>query len=127
MTGINIQYPISQLILEGKKTIETRTYPIPNKYKGVEMAIIETPGKVGTFNSRIVGTIVFDNCFKYSNKKVFDQDKDKHFVSEDSDWRWNDEKPKWGWEISKVTVFEKPIIAPANKGIKYTLNIQLEI
>ena len=25
--GINIQFPISQLIVDGKKTIETRTYP----------------------------------------------------------------------------------------------------
>ena len=31
-TGINIQWPISQEIISGKKVVETRTYPIPNHY-----------------------------------------------------------------------------------------------
>ena len=35
-TALNVQYPISQDILSGEKTIETRTYVIPEKYLGKE-------------------------------------------------------------------------------------------
>lgn len=50
LCGINIQFPISQLIVDGSKTIETRTYPIPDHYIGKEMILIETPGKIKSFN-----------------------------------------------------------------------------
>ena len=40
LNGINIQFPISQLILSGDKTVETRTYPIPERYLGVDLALI---------------------------------------------------------------------------------------
>jgi len=124
-TGLNIQYPISQLILEGKKIIETRTYPLPQKYLGKELVIIETPGKDGDFESRIVGIIKFDECFKYRNKEEFYGDKTKHFVLPDSPWRWSDRKPKWGWKISYLRVFKHPKIAPKKKGIVYTKDIKI--
>jgi len=64
LTGINIQFPISRLILSGEKTVETRTYPIPEHYINQELAIIETPGRDGDFKARIVGTIIFSGCFR---------------------------------------------------------------
>lgn len=123
-TGINIQYPISQLILSGEKTIETRTYPIPEKYVGQEMLMIETPGKTGRFKARIVAIIRFENCFQYKNSKDFYKDVKRHCVTPDSPWAWKDEKPKWGWKIS----FKKEIkllILNKRKGIIYTQNIQI--
>ncbi|MGZ3797670.1 MAG: hypothetical protein ACXVB1_14965 [Pseudobdellovibrionaceae bacterium] len=123
--GINIQYPISRLILDGSKTIETRTYPIPNAYVGQEMVIIETPGKHGDFKARLVGTVIFGECFKYPNKKDFYQDTLKHRVDPDSEWKWVDGNPKWGWVVTSVTSFSKPLPAPEKKGIKYTKNIKL--
>ena len=123
--GINIQFPISQLILSGKKSIETRTYPIPKKYVGKAMLMIETPGKKGGFKSRIVAIIKFDNCFEYKNSKEFYKDKKKHFVAEDSLWAWNDKKPKWGWSVQILKRFKKAL--PMNKpsGIKFTTNIAI--
>ena len=114
--GINIQFPISQLILDGRKTIETRRYPLPAKYIGKELFIIETPGKDGKFSARIVGTIRFSNCFLYNNKKQFYKDWAQHFVDKTSPYAWTTKK-KWGWEIEKVTVFKQPIQAPRKKGI----------
>ena len=123
-SGINIQFPISRLILEGKKTIETRTYKIPDKYLGEEILIIETPGKQGNFKSRIVGKITFSGSFKYESKKAFYDDQDRHCVDEASPWAWR-EKSKWGWEIQKVVVFKNA--KPLNKrpGIAFTTNIKL--
>ena len=123
-SGINIQFPISRLILEGKKTIETRTYKLPDKYIGQELLIIETPGPSGDFKSRIVGKIVFSRSFKYESKKAFYQDQGRHFVDKDSPWAWG-EKPKWGWEIQNVVVFKNT--EPLNKrpGIAFTTNLKL--
>lgn len=123
-SGVNIQFPISRLILEKKKVIETRTYKLPEKYIGTELLIIETPGKEGKFKSRIVGKIVFSGSFKYESKKAFYEDQNRHFVDKDSPWAWT-EKPKWGWEIQSVEIFKNT--KPLNKrpGIAFTTNIKL--
>jgi len=120
--GINIQYPISQLIVSGKKTIETRTYPIPAKYLNHEMALIETPGKTGKFKARVIAIIRFTDCIQYKNKKEFYADVDKHCVTTDSVWAWKD-KEKWGWNVKIVNVIEKPVSITQPKGIVFTKNI----
>lgn len=121
--GLNIQFPISREILSGRKTVETRTYPLPKSYIGKILLLIETPGKNGKFKARIVGKICFSNCFLYSSKAAFYRDSYKHLVTPDSPWAWTD-KPKWGWIIESVERLSKPV--PAGRiGIKYTKNIQL--
>ena len=123
LPGINIQYPISRLILEGKKTIETRTYPIPKHYIGKEMAIIETPGKTGNFKARIIGTVVFGESFQYKDQKAFYRDSLKHCVTPDSPWKWVNGKQKWGWPINKTTIFKVPLQAPLKRGIRFVKNV----
>lgn len=119
--GINIQFPISQQILNGRKKIETRTYPIPVEYLGKTLLLVETPGKSGNFKSRIVAKFKIEKCFQYKSKKAFYEDEKLHLVSQNSPWAWKD-KPKWGWEISFVEVLERPI--PVGKiGIRYTRNL----
>lgn len=123
-TGINIQFPISDLIISGQKTIETRTYPIPAAYVGKEMAIIETPGAKGEFKARIIGTVIFGDSFQYRSKIEFYKDSIKHKVTPDSPWKWAD-KPKYGWPIIKVKKLKEPKEAPKKKGIRYTVGIEL--
>lgn len=125
-TGINIQYPISQLILEGKKTVETRTYPIPEKYLNQEMLLIETPGKEGKFKSRIVAVIKFTKCFQYKTKKEFYSQSDKHCVTKDSAWAWSNGE-KWGWNVSVLKKIDPPQTYLGKKGIKFTLNINIKL
>lgn len=124
-TGINIQYPISRLILSGEKTIETRTYPIPKKYIGVELLILETPGKLGQFETRIVGVIKFGNSFIYKDENTFYKDVSKHFVDKKSPWKWQKGKQKWAWPIIRVKPFNKSIQPPPKRGIKFTTNITI--
>jgi hypothetical protein len=125
-TGINIQYPISRLIISGEKTIETRTYPIPEKYIGKELLLIETPGKVGRFNSRVVAKIIFAKSFKYQSVASFYQDTPKHQVDRNSEWAWDSTHPKWGWPIVQVVSFKQPIVYRKQKGIVFTTNICLD-
>lgn len=119
-TGINIQWPISDLILNGEKVIETRTYPIPKKYIDKPLAFIETPGPGGHFQARIRAIICFSESFAYECENDFYSDVELHKVNPESKWRWVDEKPKWGWPIRYCTVFSEPCSAPSKKGIIFT-------
>lgn len=123
-TGINIQWPISEEITSGRKTIETRTYPIPEKYLNQEMLLIETPGKSKEFKSRIVAIIKFTSCKGYKNKAEFYTDTSKHLVDENSPWAWKDKK-KFGWEIEVVKKLPFPLDYTKRKGIVFTNNISL--
>jgi hypothetical protein len=123
-SGINIQWPISETILNGRKTIETRTYPLPQKYLNKELLLIETPGSEGKFKARIIAIIVFTDCFEYKNKNEFYKQKNLHLVTPDSKWAWSN-KVKFGWKLKLVKKFNKPIKAPLRKGIKFTNNIQI--
>lgn len=62
LPGINIQWPISEMIIDGEKTIETRKYAILDKYIGQELALIETPRPKGKFKARIRAIIKFEEC-----------------------------------------------------------------
>ena len=56
---INIQAPWAEAIVSGRKVIETRLYPMPRKWVGQPLAIIETPGKARHFQRRIAGLVIF--------------------------------------------------------------------
>ncbi|OQW48549.1 MAG: hypothetical protein A4S09_13690 [Proteobacteria bacterium SG_bin7] len=126
LPGVNIQFPISQLILSGEKKVETRTYGIPQHYLGVPLYLIETPGEKGNFKSRVAGIIKFGSSIRYQSKKQFGEDFKNHRVDLGSKWDWK-EKPKWGWSIVEVTRFKEPIPLSSKKGIRFTKSISIEI
>lgn len=122
-TGLNIQWPISKLVLSGDKIIETRTYPIPNKYLNKSLVLVETPGKNGNFKARSVALIRIVECFKYKNKKNFYLDYKYHKVSADSPWSWSDEKPKWGWRLEIIKKLSPKTVS--QKGIIFRKDIKI--
>ncbi len=124
LTGINIQWPISEDIVSGRKIIETRTYPIPQQYLNQEMLMIETPGKAKNFKSRIVALIKFTSCKEYKSKSDFYKDVEKHLVDKNSPWAWK-EKAKFGWEVEIIKIYFPPIEFKGKKGIVYTKDIPL--
>lgn len=115
--GINIQWPISEMIIDGEKTIETRKYAIPDKYIGQELALIETPGPKGKFKARIRAIIKFGDSFEYKSKKAFYEDSKRHCVTPDSIWQWTAGQKKFGWPVEVLKVYDKPLAAPKKKGI----------
>ncbi len=115
MVGINIQTPWSGLLINRQKCVETRSYPLPNKYVGQELALIETPGKTGQFKARIIGTITFSHSFKYPSQQAWEDDYRRHLVSD------NDES--YGWVVSHIKKFDKPVDISKRKGIIFTTGL----
>lgn len=123
--GLNVQYPISQMILDGSKTIETRTYPLPKDLVGKQMAMIEAPGPTGTFRARVVALIIFGDSFQYQSKAHFYRDTSKHRVTPSSPWKWRNEKGKWGWPIIEIRPLDNFVPAPKKRGIIFTKTVCL--
>ena len=127
MTGLNIQTPWSELLINEVKSVETRSYPLPEKYVGEELALIETPGRYGRFKARIIGTITFSHSFKYPDQRAWEDDYNRHCVAvDDPIYNWKDDKPKYGWVVSKVTKFDKPLDIRKRRGIIFTSGIKLK-
>jgi hypothetical protein len=128
MIGLNIQTPWSVLLINGSKSVETRSYPLPKKYEGVELALIETPGKSGKFKARIIGTITFSHSFQYETKEDWLNDHNRHLV-EDNDplYGYNFSKPKYGWVVCNINKFDKLIPAPSKRGIVFTKNCKVSL
>ena len=127
MTGINIQTPWSELLINEVKSVETRSYPLPEKYAGEELALIETPGRYGRFKARIIGTIIFSHSFKYPDQRAWQDDYNRHCVAvDDPIYNWKEDKPKNGWVVSKVTKFDKPLDIRKRRGIIFTSGIKLK-
>jgi hypothetical protein len=125
MTGLNIQTPWSSLLIDGLKSVETRSYHLPLKYEGVELYLVETPGKLGKFKARVIGTISFSHSFKYSTKTDWINDHNRHLVSQDDPlYSWND-KPKYGWVVCSVKKFDEPLDISGKRGIIFTNNLTL--
>lgn len=125
--GVNIQWPISRQILSGKKKIETRTYPLPVKYIGEPIAIIETPGRYGKFKARIVALAIFDKNIEYSGPKEFYKDSNKHLITRDSIWAWQRGKKKWGWRVKEVRILRNSIDAPSPRGIVFAQGCEIDL
>ena len=123
--GINIQWPWSQYILSGKKTVETRHFCLPEKYRGIPIALIETPGKADSVNrpsrARILGLIIFDRSFSYKSFADWKRDYQRHQVPVGQHlFGYKKNQTKWGWEVQHVEAFEKPLPAPRRRGIIFT-------
>jgi len=123
--GLNIQWPWSELLLSGKKTVETRSYAIPEKYLQRKLAIIETPGPrgkrdAGIVEARVIGTITFSRCFRYASEREWLNDFERHSVSpSDSIFAYTPGKEKWGWLVVDCERFEQPMPAPKRRGIVF--------
>jgi hypothetical protein len=123
--GINIQWPWSRLLLSGRKSIETRSYPLPEKYTNTWLALIETPGPNGKANgvgaARIVGAIIFNESFEYRSARAWREDFRRHLVQpNDRNFSYSRTNTKWGWIVESVISFSEPKSAPARKGIVFT-------
>src|SRR6185437_495894 len=120
--GLNVQSPWAELIVSGRKTIETRHYPLPTKYLHVELAVIQTPGSANPGKkAQIVGTVVFSRCITYGSKQEWKADYRRHLVPEnDKAFGYNSNKPKWGWVVKRVTTFPATVAPPKRRGIRFT-------
>jgi hypothetical protein len=127
LPGINIQAPWAQAIISGRKIIETRFYPLPEKWIGQPLVILETPGKTGRFKSRLAGFVIFAKSWCYADKASFARDYVKHLVAaDDAVFGWQDDsKPKWAWPIHWVMAYAQPLPSGFRAGIRYARAVEI--
>ncbi len=102
---------------------------MPEKFKNIELAIIEMPGpcgkKNGVLKAHIVGIVVFEDSFQY-NKLNWEKDFKSHLVDpKDPQFAWDNSIERWGWKIKKVRKFKQSIEAPKKKGIVFATACQI--
>ena len=110
------------MIAEGKKSIETRGYPLPPHYLGKTLAIIETYGsKNKKQKATIVGLVRFSECYKYPNLASWEADFIRHQIKGDNpEYAFSSTKEKWAWVIDFACKIHPNAPAPAKKGIKFS-------
>lgn len=119
LPGLNVQAPWAQLLLSGEKVIETRTYPLPQKYVNQWMWLIETPGKTQDFQARVIGMIKFSGSKQYKNATEWRAEYEWHLVKpDDPDYKWRRDKQKHGWVVEDVRTC-RAFPAPKPRGIVY--------
>lgn len=99
--GININdstQAFTEEILNGEKTIETRTSPTLRNLVGQRVGIVRTGTRGG---ARLVGMANISEEVTYDSKEAFDADYDKHRVGKDSEYYWNG-KTKYGYVLTDV-------------------------
>lgn len=132
--GLEMQFPWSRHLLEGRKTMEVRTYPLPLGLRGRKIYILESPqGKDGVtglgdrielqprgngndnYNNdespslpSIVGWCIFDVQHKeYLTEESFSADEDQHLVSAASGYAWKEGRTStlYGWVVQEHRSF----------------------
>ena len=135
LRGLNIQYPFSQLILTGDKTIEARRYALGHlniARPGEEQFIIETPGKgvsaalVGEAAvgprprvAQVVGTAIFSKSSQYTSARSWSQDRPKHRIAQGSTHDCSGEGEMHAWHVAEVKRFREPVPAGAKSQVGY--------
>lgn len=122
ISGLNVQEPWASLLIDGAKSVETRSYPLPKKYEGVELAVIATPGRKRNFKAQILGIVTFSHCFQYKNFNEWLYDTNRHCVTPDSKYYWDINNQKYGWVVSNYQKLEKPLDPPVKRGIIFVKN-----
>ena len=146
LRGINIQRPWARMILEGRKTVETRKYPLKG-YMGEDLWIIETKGDLGNyvdansdaaflvptgggetgapvaagarqrFESRIVGMLRFEEGFQYHDVDQWRGDVGRHCITK-GHFEWNPAKSNmYGWRVATARLLAEPQVEPRTKGM----------
>jgi hypothetical protein len=127
LPGLNIQAPWAEAIVSGHKVIETRYYPMPRKWIGQPLAIIETPGPARTFKRRIAGVVIFESSWCYADQATFAHDRAKHLVDPDDrrfGWR-GDDRPKWAWPVRWVEAYQQTLPPGFRAGIRYARAVEI--
>ncbi|MBX9765890.1 MAG: hypothetical protein K2X47_01345 [Bdellovibrionales bacterium] len=115
--GINIQWPWSEMLLSGKKTVETRGYKLPDHYIGKPLALIETKNPNRKGKAKIIGVIRFEKSYLYETKTAWLKEKERHLVTpDDESFGFKATKPKWGWPVVEVFPIES-VNPPRRRGI----------
>ncbi len=136
--GLEMQAPWADLVLQGKKEIETRSYPLPPSLLYKHVAIIESESSscnvsglsdcvtlIEGGSPRIVGTVVFSECFEYKSGRQWDADYERHLVEKGSSFGWPQrKKPK---KNKKVKIKDNKSSSLRGKDEKDTKEVEVAL
>lgn len=126
--ALEVQYPYSNFILNGSKTIESREYSLPGALLNQSILLLESgqgsegisslpdvisPDIARSGNLHVIGIVTFCNCFQYTSEQQWADDRSQHLVPIDSKYNWSELytdgiKRKFGWVIGNVTKYDSP-------------------
>lgn len=107
------------MLISGQKSVETRKYPLPKKYLNQWLAVIETQNTERR-DTRVVGLVRFEKCFRYETAEKWARDVAKHRVKKgDPNFAYREGEPKWGWKVSGYLKLDEALAPPETRGIVY--------
>lgn len=127
--ALEVQELYAAFIINGIKTIETRSYPFPDTLIGCTLLIMQSQqGRDGisslpdvidggecTPKLSILGTVLVKECFKYTSQEEWSKDRHLHLVPVDShmyNWSPDDAGTKYGWKVEVICKYDSPRLVP---------------
>ena len=105
--GLELKEPWASMVLDGSKTIETRTYDLPAELIDRPLVLLATPEHSGSAGhsgladvvtdrgaATILGLVTFGGVVEWESREAWSRDREKHGVPDDDDgpyvWREDD-------------------------------------
>ena len=128
--ALEMQSPWARLLLDRKKTIETRAYLLPTALLNTRIGILES--KIGVEGKSSVSDVVQSreaitkvvkhigwfkvaSIVKYDTREKFENDVSKHLVESGTGYSWKDGCILYGWVVSECGYFECNELQDLNK------------
>jgi len=151
--GLEMQHPWAKMLLNGTKTIETRSYPLPADLLGKTIYILESrptlnngtphscvPNEILTgeltdedhFISiedyvTLIGKCTFESCKTYDNYGLFHLDRSEHCVPEESIFDYKSGSVVYGWVVEDVSFIHGGMeITDIRRKFRSLFEIELE-
>ena len=137
--GLELKEPWASMVLDGSKTIETRTYDLPAELIDRPLVLLATPEHSGSAGhsgladvvtdrgaATILGLVTFGGVVEWESREAWSRDREKHGVPDDDDgpyvWREDDAaKPGTsslrGWTVSEVIPLPTPVQSPPMRRV----------
>jgi len=134
LRGLNIQYPFSQLLLQGVKTIEVRRYELGYKQYALpeeDTWLVETKGpaiepsrnalvqgcSVGPrpAAAHIVGVIKFSFSEAYDSIESFSNEAPAHRIQAGGSYDWDGVSPCYRWHVASARRLASPVYIGGDK------------
>ena len=112
---MNMMWPFSALLVEGRKTVETRRYPIPEAVGDRWVGIISTPMKAdgpmvvtgvvptryaNPVKAEVIGFVRFGECFEFT-QDTWEDMRPMHLVADDMSFG-----VLFGWPVREIVAIE---------------------
>jgi hypothetical protein len=99
-----IRQPWADLIVVGRKKIETAHISLPSRFWGKWL-------DVQTEKREIIGVVCFNGWIRWHTCDAFNDDHYKHMVGPDSPYHYNNRKRTYGWHVWQCLKYDMPKVA----------------